>query len=44
MQVDMHCWKACGSGGLVFYENICCVRTCVVGGPVSQVCAEAVII
>ena len=33
MQVDMYCWKACGSGSLVFHES---VRACVVGWPVSQ--------
>ena len=44
MQVDMYYWKACGSCGLVFYENICCSRTCLIGGHVLQVCAKAAII
>ena len=44
MQVNMYCCKACGSGGLIFHENKCCGRICVVGGHVLQVCAEAAII
>ena len=43
-QEDMYHWKAFGSGGLVFHENICCGRTCLVSGHVLQVCAEAPII
>ena len=42
MQVNMYCWKACC--GLVFHENICCGRTCLVGGHVLQVCVKAAII
>ena len=44
MQVDIYCWKACGRCGLVFHENICCGRTCLVGGHVLQVYAKAAII
>ena len=44
MQVDMYCWKACGSCGLVFHENICCGRTYSIGGHVLQVCKKAKII
>ena len=40
----MYYWKACGSGGPVFHENICCGRACVVGGHILQICAEAAII
>ena len=41
MQVNMHYWKICGSGGHVYHENICCGRTYPVGVRVLQVCAEA---
>ena len=41
---NMYYWKVCGSGGLVFYENICCGRTCLVGGHVLQFCRDAAII
>ena len=40
MKVDMYCWKACGSCGLVFHENISCRRAYLVGGHVLQVCAK----
>ena len=41
MQVDMHYWKICGSGGHVYHENICYGRTSPVGGYVLQVWAKA---
>ena len=41
MQMDMHYWKICGSGGYVYHENICYGRTCPVGWHVLQICAEA---
>ena len=43
LQVNIYCWKACCSCGLVFHENICCGRTCLVGGHVLQICAYAAI-
>ena len=44
MQVDMYCLKACGSGGLVLRENICCGGTHLVGGHVLQICPKAALI
>ena len=41
MQMDMHYWKMCGSGGHVYHKNICHGMTCLVGEHVLQVCAEA---
>ena len=44
MQEGMYYWKICVSDGRhVFRENMCYGRTCVVGGHVLQVCAEATI-
>ena len=44
MQVGMYYWKTCVSFGChVFHENMCYGRTCVVGGHVLQVCAQATI-
>ena len=38
------CWRCLtGYGCHIFYENMCYGRTCVVGGHVFQVCAEATI-
>ena len=42
MQKDMYYWKvACGIGDHIFHENMFYGRTCLVGGHVLQVCAEA---
>ena len=44
MQVSMYYLKTCVSGGChVFRESMCYGRTCVVGGHVLQVGAEATI-
>ena len=43
-KVNIYCWKACSSCDLVFHENICYGRTCLVGEHVLQVCAKASII
>ena len=37
----MYYWNICGCGGHVYHENIYYGRTCLVGGHVLQVCAEA---
>ena len=44
MQVNMYDWKICGSGGQIYYMNICCGRTCPLGGNVLWVYAEAITI
>ena len=44
MQVSMYYWKAFGSGGLVFHENICCGRIRLVRCACFTGCAEAAII
>ena len=41
MQEDMYYWKASGSGGHVFHENMSYGSTYLVGGCVLQVCAGA---
>ena len=41
MQEGMYYWKTFGVGDHVFHENMCYGRTCLVGGHVLQVCAEA---
>ena len=40
MLKGMHYWKTCGSDGMSFMR-MCYGRTCLVGGYVLQVCAEA---